>query len=144
MERKINFAHPKSSKIEEIIKLAEMETDLNKQKKKNYALEQINLDLKNDNGKQTDQIITLKKINALLHYDYEQHKIELQKDSEISELRNKMSQKEIDIDCMEMENVIIKLEMENMQKDEQIWTLRKIVDLLHYYNRQLVSEIENK
>ena len=43
-----------------------------------------------------------------------------------------------------MENVIIKLEMENMQKDEQIWTLRKIVDLLHYYNRQLVSEIENK
>ena len=43
-----------------------------------------------------------------------------------------------------MENVIIKLEMENMQKDEQIWTLRKIVDLLHYYNLQLVSEIGNK
>ena len=142
MERKINFAYPNSSKIEEITKLAEMETDLNKQKKKNYALEQINLDLKNDNGKKTDQIITLKKINALLHYDYEQHRTELRKDSEISELRNKMSQKEMDI--VSMENVIIKLEMENMQKDEQIWTLRKIVDLLHYYNRQLVSEIENK
>ena len=142
MERKIKFAHPNSSKIEEITKLAEMETDLNKQKKKNYALEQINLDLKNENGRKIDQIITLKKINALLHYDYEQHKIELQKDSEISELRNKMSQKEIDIVCME--NVIIKLEMENMQKDEQIWTLRKIVDLLHYYNQQLVSEIEDK
>ena len=93
-------------------------------------------------GKQTDQIITLKKINALLHYDYEQHRIELRKDSEISELRNKMSQKDTDI--VSMENVIIKLEMENMQKDEQIWTLRKIVDLLHYYNQQLVSEIENR
>ena len=142
MERKINFAHPNSSKIEEITKLAEMETDLNKQKKKNYALEQINLDLKNDNGRKTDQIITLKKINALLHYDYEQHRIEMRKESEYSELRNKMSQKDTDI--VSMENVIIKLEMENMQKDEQIWTLRKIVDLLHYYNRQLVSEIENK
>ena len=84
----------------------------------------------------------MKKINALLHYDYEQHRIEMQKGSEISELRNKMSQKDTDI--VSMENVIIKLEMENMQKDEQIWTLRKIVDLLHYYNRQLVSEIENK
>ena len=92
MEQKINFFHPNSSKVEEITKFAEMETDLNEQKKKNYTLERINLDLKNENGRKTDQIITLKKINALLHYDYEQHKIELQKDSEISELRNKMSQ----------------------------------------------------
>ena len=142
MEQKINFFHPNSSKVEEITKFAQMETDLNEQKKKNYTLERINLDLKNENGRKTDQIITLKKINTLLHYDYEQHRIELRKDSEISELRNKMSQKEMDI--VSMENVIIKLEMENMQKDEQIWTLRKIVDLLHYYNRQLVSEIENK
>ena len=59
MEQKINFFHPNSSKVEEITKFAEMETDLNEQKKKNYTLERINLDLKNENGRKTDQIITL-------------------------------------------------------------------------------------
>ena len=141
MERKINFASS-SSKVELITKLSEMETELNEQKKKNFALEQINLDLKNENGQKTDRIMTLKKINALLHYDYEQHIQYKRKESENSELRNKMSQKDTNI--VSMENVIIKLERGNIQKDEQIWTLRRIVELLHYYNRQLASEIENK